>query len=51
MKCKICGKEIEGYGNNAMPVYPGRCCDSCNYNVVIPRRIQLANKYKEKKDE
>ena len=43
MKCCICGREIEGYGNNPHPVYAddfdARCCDECNDNVVIPLRI------------
>lgn len=46
IKCSICGKLIEPnafgwiYGNNAQPVNNGRCCDFCNYNVVIPARIK-----------
>lgn len=38
--CSICGKEFEGYGNNAQPVNNGRCCDYCNATVVVPRRMQ-----------
>lgn len=38
-KCSICGKKYEGYGNNAHPVNDGRCCDKCNLETVIPRRI------------
>lgn len=38
--CSICGKEYEGYGNNAQPVNSGRCCNECNIKIVIPRRIQ-----------
>ena len=38
-KCSICGKQYEGYGNNAQPVNNGRCCDECNRTVIIPRRI------------
>lgn len=38
-KCCICGEEFEGYGNNAEPVKEGTCCDSCNYAVVIPARL------------
>lgn len=37
--CPICGKEYEGFGNNAYPVYEGRCCDECNNNIVVPMRI------------
>jgi hypothetical protein len=39
--CVICGKPIIGWGNNAEPVKTGRCCDLCNNNVVIPRRLFL----------
>ena len=39
MKCCICGKEFEGWGNNANPVKDGTCCDDCNENVVLPVRI------------
>ena len=38
--CCICGKEFEGFGNNAEPVKSGRCCDTCDQTVVIPRRIR-----------
>lgn len=41
IKCSICGKEFEGYGNNALPVATGKCCDRCNQDVVIPTRIVL----------
>lgn len=45
-KCCICGQEFEGYGNNPWPVKEnGECCDKCNYEKVIPARInQLNNK-------
>ena len=39
-KCVICGKPIVGYGNNALPVAEGNCCDQCNQNVVIPARLK-----------
>lgn len=45
--CSICGKEYQGYGNNAQPVNEGRCCDICNYTTVIPRRMQEYSKTKE----
>ena len=39
--CCICGKESSGYGNNPVPIaYNGRCCDTCNIKVVIPRRFK-----------
>lgn len=51
MKCSICGKEIQkdpmtGWeeGNNAQPVNDGRCCNECNINIVIPRRLREINR-------
>lgn len=38
--CVICGKEYDGYGNNAEPVKSGKCCDKCNQEVVIPTRLK-----------
>ncbi len=40
--CSICGKKYKGYGNNARPVNDGRCCDDCNFKVVIPKRIEVS---------
>ena len=40
MKCVICNKEYEGYGNNAEPITKGMCCDSCNTTYVIPARLK-----------
>ena len=38
-KCSICGKSYEGYGNSAIPVNDGICCDKFNIEIVIPRRL------------
>jgi len=41
--CCICDKESYGYGNNPDPVNTetgARCCDICNYGMVIPARIE-----------
>ena len=38
--CCICHQPYVEYGNNAWPVGVGRCCDSCNMNIVVPRRIR-----------
>jgi DNA-directed RNA polymerase subunit RPC12/RpoP len=38
--CSICGKMYIGYGNNAMPVNEGVCCDNCNHNIVMPERLK-----------
>lgn len=45
VKCCLCKKEIEiinGWdsGNNAEPVKNGRCCDKCNFNKVILKRLR-----------
>jgi hypothetical protein len=42
--CSICGKPYEGFGNNARPIKEGFCCDDCNRDVVVPRRIELVLK-------
>ena len=46
--CSICSKKFEGHGNNSEPFAKGRCCDDCNWNVVIPYRIHLAKMRVEK---
>lgn len=39
-KCVICEKTITGYGNNPEPIkHKGKCCDYCNFNIVIPTRF------------
>lgn len=64
MICVICKKEIEkqytpdgvmywDQGHNAQPISDGRCCTSCNDNVVLPDRLTemkmalFGNLYKE----
>jgi hypothetical protein len=39
---KIVPNPISGWseGHNAEPIFDGRCCDDCNTNVVVPKRIQ-----------
>ena len=44
--CCICGKPLVNerygdryFGNNANPVFDGRCCDDCDNKFVIPARI------------
>ena len=36
-RCVLCGYEYAGYGNNAMPLRMGRCCDACNLLVTHKR--------------
>ena len=38
-QCGICQEMYIGYGNNALPVIDGKCCDKCNFGVVIPTRL------------
>lgn len=39
--CILCGKHIEGYGNNPAPLADeGKCCDECNKTKVIPARMK-----------
>jgi hypothetical protein len=44
-KCCLCGKEVEGYGNDPSPIQTenedDECCDECNLAKVIPVRINL----------
>ena len=63
MKCCICKSEIEHHkhpptgkviwkkGNNAQPVKDGRCCNYCDWNVVIPVRIEVIRRKQDAKDE
>lgn len=32
--CCMCEEKYKGFGNNARPVYEGRCCDGCNLVVL-----------------
>ena len=51
MKCCLCDKEIEPImidgkviwdsGNNALPVKDGRCCNKCNMEKVIKKRLKI----------
>lgn len=45
--CCICGKKYSSYGNNAQPIKSGRCCDTCNIELVIPKRMKILEKYNE----
>ena len=43
IKCDICGKEFEGFGNNPAPLDGNVCCDECNAIYVIPARLKKLN--------
>jgi hypothetical protein len=42
--CKTLIKDEES--NNAAPVKDGRCCHACNWDVVVPARIEQLNNSK-----
>lgn len=47
----ICGDEIKDeHGHDAHPIAAGKCCDVCNYTVVVPSRIEASKKKEEPKD-
>jgi hypothetical protein len=39
--CSLCKKTFTGFGHNPEPIleYDQRCCDECNWNVIVPVRI------------
>ncbi len=39
-KCVICGKTFKGFGNNALPLKKGLCCNNCNA-LVINERLKI----------
>lgn len=46
MKCCICGKKMNGVGNNPYPLcykgdYKSRCCDRCDM-LVVNARIDIS---------
>jgi hypothetical protein len=41
MKCVICKKDAGKFGNNAIPLAYGRCCDKCNLLVIAKRLEKL----------
>ena len=44
-KCCLCGKEVEGYGNDPSPIQTenenDECCDECNLAKVVPARMEV----------
>lgn len=44
--CVFCGKSLR-YGNNAMPIMEGYCCDECNFAFVIPERMKKSQEVPE----
>lgn len=47
-RCVICGDVIKDqYGHDAHPIAAGKCCDVCNYTVVVPARMAPPEKKEE----
>ena len=42
-KCSICGDYYCWYGNNALPINDGFCCDVCN-DYVIAERLKIVDR-------
>ena len=43
IECCICEKQIkEVKSHNAYPFKEGRCCDLCNMEYVIPKRMGMS---------
>jgi hypothetical protein len=41
IKCCLCDKVVNEFGNNAEPlIEDGICCNKCNWEKVIPARIK-----------
>ena len=45
-KCCLCGKEVEGYGNDPHPIQTQNEDDECNLAIVVPARIEIYLKSK-----
>ena len=40
--CSICFKPVlHKHSHNAYPVSDKRCCEQCNYDVVVPKRMEV----------
>lgn len=49
LECSICGDLVAPKsnwrgGNEAWPINNGRCCDECNWTVVLPARVSRTKK-------
>lgn len=49
-KCPVCHKRYDGVGHDALPVWPGRCCDRCNRDYVLPMRMRLMKQIEEENE-
>lgn len=39
-RCVLCKRTYSGFGNNALPLKAGQCCDDCNVTKVVPKRAK-----------
>jgi|694.fasta_scaffold27486_11 hypothetical protein len=39
--CCVCHKQVKQFGNNALPIKQGKCCNRCNEMFVIPVRAMI----------
>ena len=45
MKCINCKAELNKYdGNNGLPLFDGRVCDTCNRKVIVARLGEIYGK-------
>lgn len=58
MKCCLCNEEIKveedtgwDQGHNAAPLASGRCCDSCNVNVITARMKDIIGSREEETED
>jgi hypothetical protein len=42
--CALCKEKFKGFGHNPEPLAKGRCCEGCNYLVIVERIKQSAEK-------
>tara|TARA_R100000734_G_C3255608_1_gene55812 strand:- start:318 stop:491 length:174 start_codon:yes stop_codon:yes gene_type:complete len=52
-ECVICGEvKKDQWDHNPEPISKeGRCCTDCNYDVVVPKRLELILGIKDRTDE
>ena len=49
-KCPICRRRYDGSGRDAIPVWPGRCCERCYRDYVVPMKMQLLRQSNEENE-
>tara|TARA_Y100000310_G_scaffold326263_1_gene390929 strand:+ start:493 stop:687 length:195 start_codon:yes stop_codon:yes gene_type:complete len=41
--CALCKEKFKGFGHNPEPLAKGRCCEGCNYLVIVERIKRCAD--------